>query len=140
MIKSRIVLGHIASDRDIKVDKSKVELIAKLPPPTTVQEVRSFLGHAGFYRCFIKDFSKISKPLCVLAKYVPFEFTPSCLEAFERLKTELISAPIIRPPDWNLLFEVMCDASDYAVGVVLGQRVDKLSHAIYYANKTLNDA
>ena len=72
-------------------------------------------------------------------KDVPFEFTPSYLEAFERLKIELTSAPIIRPPDWNLPFEVMCDASGYAVGVLLGQRVDKLSHVICYASKTLND-
>ena len=103
--------------------------------------MQSFLGHAGFYRRFIKDFSKISKPLCdLLAKDVLFEFTPSCLEAFERLKTELTSTPIIQPPDWNLPFEVMCDASDYAIGVVLGQRVDKLPHVIFYASKTLNDA
>jgi len=101
----------------------------------------SFLGHARFYRRFIKDFSKISKPLCdLLAKDVSFEFTPSCLEAFERLKTELTSAPIIRPPDWNLPFEVMRDASAYAVGVVLSQRVDKLPHVICYSSETLNDA
>ena len=141
MVKSGIVLEYIISDRGLEVDKAMVELIAKLPPPRTVREVRSFLGHAGFYRRFIKDFFKISKPLCdLLAKDVPFEFTPSCLEAFERLTTELTSAPIIRPPDWNLPFEVMCDASDYVVGVVLGQRVDKLSHVICYASKTLNDA
>ena len=80
-------------------------------------------------------------PFCdFLAKDVPFEFTPSCLEAFERLKIELTSAPIIQPPDWNLSFEVMCDASDYAVGVVLALRVNKLPHVICYASKTLNDA
>jgi len=100
MMNSVIVLGRIISDRGIEVDKANVELITKLPPPRTVREVRSFLGHTGFYRHFIKDFSKISKPLCdLLVKDVPFEFTPSCLEAFERLKTELTSAPIIRPPD-----------------------------------------
>ena len=121
-LKSGIVLGHIVSDRGIEVDKATVELIAKLPSPRTVGEVRSFLGHAGFYRRFIKDFSKITKPLCdFLTKDVPFEFILSCLEAFERLKTELTSAPIIRPPNWNLPFEVMCDTSDYTVGVVLGQ-------------------
>jgi len=121
MAKSGIVLGHIISDRGIELDKAKVELIAKLSPPRTIREVRSYLGHAGFYRRFIKDFFKISKPLCdLLAKNVPFECTSSYLEAFEKLKTELTSAPIIRPPDWNLPFEVMCDASDYIVGVVLG--------------------
>jgi len=111
MIKSRIVLGYIIFDRGIEVDKVKVELITELLPPRTVREVWSFLGHAKFYRHFIKDFSKISKPLCVLlAKDVLFEFTPSYLEAFERLKTELTSTPIIRPPGWNLPFKIMCDA------------------------------
>ena len=76
----------------------------------------------------------------LLAEHVPFEFTPTYLAAFERLKTELTSVPIIRPPDWNLPFEVMYDAFNYAIGVVLGQRVDKLPHVICYASKTLNDA
>ena len=66
MVKSGIVLGHIVSDRGIEVDKVKVDLISKLSPPKTVREVWSFLGQAGFYCRFIKDFSKISKPLCDL--------------------------------------------------------------------------
>jgi len=82
MVKSGVVLGHIISDRGIELDKAKVELIAKLPPPRTVREVQSFLGHAEFYCRFIKDFFKISTPFCdLLSKDVPFEFTPSCLEA-----------------------------------------------------------
>ena len=69
---------------------------------------------------------KISRPLTnLLQKYVPFDFDDDCVEAFEILKKALISAPIVQPPDWNLPFEIMCDVSDYAVGVVLGQRVDK---------------
>jgi len=88
-----------------------------------------------------KDFSKNFKPLYdLLAKDVPFEFTSSCQVAFERLKTKLTSTPIIRPPHWNLQFEVMCDTSDYVIGVVLGQQVAKLPHVICYASKTLNDA
>ena len=87
-----------------------------------------------------QKFSKISKPLCnFIAKDVPFEFNLSYLAAFERLKIELTSAPIIRPPNWNLPFEVMYDASDYAIGVVLGQRVDRLPYVIFYASKTLNN-
>jgi len=87
MVKSGIDLGHIASEKGREVDKVKVKLISKLPSPKTIWEVRSFLGHAGFYRYFIKEFSKISKPLCdLLAKDVLFEFTPSCLSAFKRLK------------------------------------------------------
>ncbi|CAL2255626.1 unnamed protein product [Prunus armeniaca] len=125
----------------IEVDKSKIGLVRHLPSPTSVREVRSFLGHAGFYRRFIKDFSKISTPLCrLLQKDVPFVFDDECEKAFNHLKELLTSAPIIVPPDWSLPFELMCDASDYALGAVLGQRKDKKPHVIYYASRTLNDA
>ena len=141
MVQKGIVLGHVVSKDGIEVDKSKIDLISSLPPPSTVKEVRSFLGHAGFYRRFIKDFSKISRPLCnLLAKDVAFVFDEACLEAFEKLKVLLTSAPIIQPPNWSVPFEIMCDASDYAVGAVLGQRVSKIPHVIYYASKTLSDA
>ncbi|CAN6687755.1 unnamed protein product [Malus baccata var. baccata] len=96
---------------------------------------------AGFYRRFIKDFSKIAQPLCrLLQKEVAFEFTKECTESFKQLKELLTTAPIIVPPDWSLPFELMCDASDYALGAVLGQRKDKRPHVIYYASRTLNDA
>ncbi|XP_050147306.1 uncharacterized protein LOC126622565 [Malus sylvestris] len=132
---------HIVSERGIEVDKSKIDLVRYLPSPTSVREVRSFLGHAGFYRRFIKDFSKISTPLCrLLQKDVSFEFNEECEKAFKHLKEMLTSAPIIRPPDWSIPFELMCDASDYALGAVLGQRKDKQPHVIYYASRTLNDA
>ncbi|KAM1247681.1 hypothetical protein ACFX2J_043587 [Malus domestica] len=141
MVKQGIVLGHIVSERGIEVDKSKIDLVRYLPSPTSVREVRSFLGHAGFYRRFIKDFSKISTPLCrLLQKDVSFEFNEECEKAFKHLKEMLTSAPIIRPPDWSIPFELMCDASDYALGAVLGQRKDKQPHVIYYASRTLNDA
>jgi hypothetical protein len=141
MVKQGIVLGHVISSKGIEVDKAKVDLISSLPPPRTVKDIRSFLGHARFYRRFIKDFSKIARPLCnLLAKDVPFDFNDKCLTAFEILKKTLTSTPIIQPPNWGLPFEIMCDASDYAVGAVLGQRVEKLPHVIYYASKTLNDA
>ncbi|KAM2137806.1 hypothetical protein ACFX1Q_009939 [Malus domestica] len=141
MVKQGIVLGHIVSARGIEVDKSKIDLVRYLPSPTSGREVRSFLGHAGFYRRFIKDFSKISTPLCrLLQKDVTFDFNEECEKAFKHLKEMLTSAPIIRPPDWSLPFELMCDASDYALGAVLGQRKDKQPHVIYYASRTLNDA
>jgi hypothetical protein len=141
MVKQGIVLGHVISQRGIEVDKAKVDLISNLPPPRTVKEIRSFLGHAGFYRRFIKDFNKIARPLCkLLAKETPFEFDEECLKAFGALKEILTSTPVIRPPSWGEPFEIMCDASDYAVGAVLGQRIEKLPHVIYYASKTLNDA
>ncbi|KAM1181423.1 hypothetical protein ACFX19_000025 [Malus domestica] len=89
----------------------------------------------------IKDFSKISTPLCrLLQKDVSFEFNEECEKEFKHLKEMLTSAPIIRPPDWSIPFELMCDASDYALGAVLGQMKDKQPHVIYYASRTLNDA
>ncbi|KAL6317907.1 hypothetical protein AAG906_030814 [Vitis piasezkii] len=94
----RIVLGHIILKQGIEVDKAKVELIVKLPLPTTVKGVRQFLGHAGFYKRFIKDFSKLARPL------------------------------------------LMCDANDFAIGAILGQREDGKPYVIYYASKTLNEA
>ncbi|KAL0373122.1 UNVERIFIED_CONTAM: Pol polyprotein, partial [Sesamum calycinum] len=97
-----IVLGHVISSRGIEVDKAKVDLIVNLPYPTSVREIRSFLGHAGFYRRFIKDFAKIAQPLSrLLQKDANFVFGGDCQEAFDELKRALTSAPIIQPPDWK---------------------------------------
>ncbi|KAK8523035.1 hypothetical protein V6N13_076262 [Hibiscus sabdariffa] len=116
---------HKISSKEIEVDKAKVEVIEKLPPPTNVKGIRSFLGHASFYRRFIKDFLKISKPLCnLLQQNQPFVFDKECQSAFEELKMRLISAPVVVPPDWTSPFELMCDASDHAVGAALGQLRD----------------
>jgi hypothetical protein len=139
MVREGIVIGHLISEHGIKVDRAKIEVIEQLPPHVNIKWIRSFLGHAGFYRRFIKDFSHIARPLTnLLAKDVPFEFDDACLKAFETLKKALTSAPIIQPPDWSLPFEIMCDASDYTVGAVLGQSKDKKHHAIAYASKTLS--
>ncbi|KAL4280231.1 hypothetical protein GQ457_03G025460 [Hibiscus cannabinus] len=141
MVDQGIVLGHKISSKGIEVDKAKVDVIAKLPPPNSVKGVWSFLGHAGFYRRFIQNFSKISKPLCnLLDQDKVFNFDESCAKAFEDLKKQLASAPIVHSPDWSLPFELMCDASDFAIGAVLGQREGKVFHVVYYASKTLNDA
>ncbi|XP_025670365.1 uncharacterized protein [Arachis hypogaea] len=135
-----IVLGHRISNKGIEVDQAKVEVIERLPSPINVKVIRSFLGHAAFYRMFIKDFSKIAKLLCnLLATDAPFIFNKEYRDAFKTLKAELISAPVISAPDWTLSFELMCDASDHAIAVVLGQRQDKLLHVTYYANRILND-
>ncbi|KAK1683767.1 hypothetical protein QYE76_044615 [Lolium multiflorum] len=116
MVNEGIVLGHKISERGIEVDRAKVEAIEKMPYPRDVKGIRSVLGHAGFYRRFIKDFSKISKPLTnLLQKDVPFVFDDDCKEAFETLKKALTTAPVVEPPDWNLPFEIMCDASDFVV-------------------------
>ncbi|GJV46702.1 reverse transcriptase domain-containing protein [Tanacetum coccineum] len=124
MVKEGIVLGHKISKSGIEVDRAKVDVIAKLPHPTSVKGVRSFLGHAGFYRRFIQDFSKIARPMThLLEKETPFVFSKECIEAFNILKKKLTEAPILVAPDWDLPFEIMCDASDYAVGAVLGQQL-----------------
>ncbi|GJZ52907.1 reverse transcriptase domain-containing protein [Tanacetum coccineum] len=137
----RIVLGHKISKSGIEVDKAKVDVIAKLPHPTTVKGIRSFLGHAGFYRRFIQDFSKIARPMThLLEKETPFIFSKECIEAFETLKMKLTQAPILVAPDWDLPFEIMCDASDFAVGAVLGQRKTKHFQPIHYASKTMTEA
>ena len=123
MVQEGIVLGHRISARGIEVDRAKIEAIEKLPPPSSVKGIRSFLGHTGFYRRFIKDFSQIAKPLSnLLVQGIPFEFDSQCLHAFTVLKDKLISAPIVVAPDWSFPFELMCDASDYAIGAVLGQK------------------
>ncbi|XP_075475256.1 uncharacterized protein LOC142505999 [Primulina tabacum] len=141
MVQKGIVLGHKVSEKGIEVDKAKIEVIKNLPPPASIKGVRSFFGHAGFYRRFIKDFSKISKPLSsLLMKDVPFDFHSDCLQAYEDLKERLVTAPVLVAPDWDLPFEIMCDASDTAVGDVLGQRQNKVFHTIYYASKTLDEA
>jgi len=141
MVAHGIVLGHVISHNEIEVDKATTNLIVNLSPPTSVKATRSFLGHASFYRRFIKDFSRIAEPLTnLLAKDVPFRFFEECHVAFIKLKKALTSAPVLHPPIWGEPFELMCDSSDYAVGIVLGQRVDKKSHVIYYVSHTLNDA
>ncbi|CAA3029816.1 Hypothetical predicted protein [Olea europaea subsp. europaea] len=127
-----IVLGHRISTKGIEMDKAKIQVIEKLPLPTSIKEVSSFLGHAGFYGRFIKDFSKVTKPLCnLLMKDVPFEFNEKCLTAFNTLKEKLTTALVIVTLDWELPFELMCDASDHTIGVVLGQRRNKIFHVIY---------
>nr|GEW18266.1 reverse transcriptase domain-containing protein [Tanacetum cinerariifolium] len=141
MVKEGIILGHKISKQGIEVDKAKVDVITKLPHPTMVKGIRSFLGHAGFYRRFIKDFSKIARPMTrLLEKDTPYIFSQVCVEAFQTLKRNLTEAPILIAPDWDMPFELMCDASDFAIGAVLGQRQDKNFRPIHYASKTMTAA
>ena len=141
MVEKGIVLGHVISRKDIEVDKAKIELIVNLPPPTNVKEVRQFLGHAGFYKRFIKDFSKLARPMCtLLAKDAKFKLDENCQHCFEEQKRLLTTAPIVRRPNWDLSFEVMCDVSDQVMGAILGQRDQEKPYVIYYASKTLNEA
>ena len=105
MVTEGIVLGHkISATRD----QAKISVIRTLMPPTTVKGVRSFLGHGGFYRRFVKDFSKIARPLCkLLEKDAKFEIDEACKSAFEEIKARLIIAPIMATPNWSKNFEIM---------------------------------
>nr|GEW66119.1 reverse transcriptase domain-containing protein [Tanacetum cinerariifolium] len=135
MVKEGIVLGHKISKDNNEVDKAKVEVIAKLPHPTIVKDIRSFLGHAGFYRRFIKDFSKIAQPMIrLLEKDTPFLFSKECVEGFQTLKRKLTKALILIALNWDMTFELMCDANDFAIGVVLEQHQDKHFRPIHYVS------
>ncbi|KAK8708641.1 hypothetical protein V6N13_059679 [Hibiscus sabdariffa] len=140
MVDKGLILGHIVSSDGIAVDRSKTDVIRSLPYPTKVREIRSLLGHAGFYRRFIKDFSKIAQPLCNLQKDQLFDFNSACKDAWDTLKEKLISTPIVQPSNWEHPFELMCDASDTSVGTVLGQKAGKEPHVIAYASRTLDSA
>nr|GEY18635.1 reverse transcriptase domain-containing protein [Tanacetum cinerariifolium] len=145
MVKEGIVLGHKISKSRIEVDKAKFDVIAKLPHPTTVRGIISFLRHAGFYagfyRRFVQDFSKIAWPMArLLEKETSFFFSKECIELFNTLKKKLTEAPILVTPDWDLSFEIMCDASDFAVGAVLGQHKTKHFQPTHYSSKTMTDA
>ena len=138
IVNQGIVLGHIILEKGIEVDKAKIDLISKLPSPTNVKTVRQFLGHAGFYRRFIMNFSKIAKPLYrLLEKDAKFIWDADCQKSFDELKAYLT---VVRAPNWQLPFEVMCDASDLAINTVLGKREGGKPYVVYYASKTLNKA
>ena len=116
MVTEGIVSGHKISSAGLKVDQTKVLVIETLLPPITAKGIEIFLGHTGFYRRFIKDFSKISRTLCrLLEKDTEFKFDKSCLSAFKEIKSKLVIALIMATLDWNKEFEVTCDASNYAM-------------------------
>ncbi|GKC22951.1 reverse transcriptase domain-containing protein [Tanacetum coccineum] len=134
-------LGHKVSSAGLEVEKAKINVITKLPPPTNVKVIRIFLGHAGFYCRFIKDFSKISRPMTkLLEKDIVFDFNKECIEAFEMLKEKLMNPPIMVSPYYSQQFELMCDVSNFAIKAVLGQREGKYFRPIHFASKTLNNA
>jgi hypothetical protein len=127
-------LGHVLSANVIAVDPSKVKDILKWKPLTTVHQVRSFLGLAGYYRRFILDFSKIVKPITSLLKNdTKFDWSSKCNEAFEQLKVLLTTAPVLAQPDIEKPFDVYYDASGSGLGCVLMQE----GRVIAYASRQL---
>ena len=131
MVTEGIVLGHKTYAIVLEVDQVKVSVMKTLLPPTTVKGIRSFLGNAGFYRRFLRGFSKFSRPLCrLLEKKENFDFDESCRSTFEEIKSRLVITPIMATPNWNKEFEIMCDVNDYAMEAILGQRIEKIFKAI----------
>nr|XP_025669964.1 uncharacterized protein LOC112769693 [Arachis hypogaea] len=127
-------LGHVVSTDGIMVDPKKVEAVQKWPRPTTVTEIHSFLGLAGYYRQFIKDFSRISTPLTKLTqKNIKFQWSEACEKCFQMLKACLTSAPVLVLPFGSGGFSVFCDASRIGLGCVLIQH----GRVIAYASRQL---
>ncbi|WVZ81516.1 hypothetical protein U9M48_028883 [Paspalum notatum var. saurae] len=131
----RIVFsGHVLSEKGVAVDPSKVKDVLNRKQPETVTEIRSFLGLAGYYRRFIKDFSKIAKPMTSLTKKnASFTWGPKCEEGFQELKKLLTTAPVLAQPDVTKPFDVYCDASGQGLGCVLMQE----GRVIAYASRQL---
>jgi hypothetical protein len=124
-------LGHVLSANGVAVDPSKVKDILEWKPPTTVHQVRSFLGLAGYYRRLIPDFSKIVKPITSLLKNVTkFNWSPRCNEAFEQLKVLLTTAPVLAQPDIEKPFDVYYDASGSGLRCVLMQEGQVIAYAL----------
>ena len=127
-------LGHTISSEGIAVDPSKVQEVMDWKPPTSVHQICSFLGLAGYYRRFIPDFSRIAKPMTeLLRKDVKFKWDAKCDEAFHTLRAHLTTAPVLAQPDNNKPYDVYCDASGTGLGCVLMQD----NRVIAYASRAL---
>ena len=119
MVRQGKILGHIVSANGISTDEEKIKVIVDLPRPIHAKGVQIFMGHCGYYRRFIYMYADVARPLYALL--IVFEWTDECEESFQKLKQALISAPILKAPDWNKIFHVHIDASAYAIGCILAQ-------------------
>ena len=117
MVRQGKILGHIVSRNGISTDFEKIKIIVELPRPRNPKQVQEFMGHCGYYQWFIYMYAVIAKPLYGLL--VVFIWTEECEESFHKLKTALSTAPILRAPDWNVVFHVHVDASNFAIGAIL---------------------
>ncbi|KAL0295748.1 UNVERIFIED_CONTAM: hypothetical protein Sangu_3186900, partial [Sesamum angustifolium] len=138
MVDQGLILGHIMSSRGIEVDQAQIDVIKSLPYPASVREIPSFLGHAGFIDTLSRTLQNRSTSMLAGQKDETFEFDEACQSAFNKLKDSLTSVPIIQPPNWEFPFEIMCDASNHAIGAVLGQRVGRDPRVIYYVPRMLD--
>lgn len=133
-------LGHKISNAGIQADPSKIKVIKDSKPPTNISEVQQFLGLDSYYRRFTKDFAKVASPLSSLTGNAPFVWTSKQQESFEELKNQLLSAPILAYPRFDLPFELHTDASLHSIGAVLTQQIDGHERVIHYASRALNPA
>ena len=143
MVRQGKILGHIVSRNGISTDAEKIAAIVKLPRPHNAKGVQVFMGHCGYYRRFIYLYAEIARPMYALL--VVFEWTEDCENAYEKLKLALVSAPILRAPDWNTIFHVHIDASAFAIGCILAQPSNQelernLDFLVSYASRQLNTA
>ena len=138
-VESGRLLGFIVSSRGIQVDPLKVEAIVNLPPPRTLRQLQSLQGKSNFLRRFIVNYAKITKGFMRLLKQdTPFVWDEPAQLAFEALKKALLSAPLLRPPDYSRDFILYLAASESTIGVVLVQENDKLiEHVVYYLSRAL---
>ena len=140
--KEVTILGHTVSQNGIKPDLTKIEAVKRIPRPTNNSELRKFLGFTSYFRKFVKDYATIAKPLYNLTREsVTWKWTPECENAFQSLKENLTSYPVLAYPDVDGgQFILDCDASDYGIGAVLSQVQDGVERVIAYGSRTLNNA
>ena len=131
------ILGHIVSTNGISKDEEKIKVIVDLPRPIHAKGVQIFMEHCGYYRRFIYMYADVARPLYALL--IVFEWTNECEEDFEKLKQALISAPILKAPDWNKIFHVHIDASAYAIRCILAQpHENNMDFPVSYSSRQLN--
>ena len=139
MVYQGKILGHIVSANGISTDEEKIKVIVDLPRPIHAKGVQIFMGHCGYYRRFIYMYADVARPLYALL--IVFEWTDECEESFQKLKHALISAPILKAPDWNKIFHVHIDASAYAIGCILAQsHENNMDFPVSYSSRQLNSA
>jgi hypothetical protein len=141
MLTEGIVLGHHISGSGMRFDPETIYIITQIRTPSSQKEVHSFLGHVGYYRRFIPNFTSLATPLFkLLSKEIEFKWDDECQISFEILKQKLSTTSVLRGPNWSLPFHICTNSSDTALGVVLGQRENQIPYAIYFISKNLSPA
>jgi hypothetical protein len=139
MLTEGIVLGHHISGSRMRVDPKNIYIITQIRITSSQKEVRRFLGHSGYYRRFILNFTSLATPLFkLLSKETKFKWDDECQISFKILKQKLSTTHVLRGPNWSPPFHIFTDASDTALGAVLGQRENQMPYAIYFVSKNLS--